>query len=224
MKDRSATRRPWKALPRWIPLPNVLLSPSASDARPCVAASSKRSTRWCSAMAPPWIWNIAEDQFSEAVQIVDRFHAKQHLSELGKALYGLTTPRAYQWADRRKEELDTGKFQALLIAIRRHVPRSEDARRCLHYFQPTANVCVTQSFTPKVCALPQAWWKPDAKWPSVHVLNAPGWHWTVSRLQRHHRASLLKTQRPLSGFLGTQVRTQGRMTHHFLVVHPPQCL
>src|SRR5216683_8204524 len=48
----------------------------------------------------PWIWNIAEDQFPEAVQIVDRFHAKQHLSELGKALYGLTAPRAFQWADR----------------------------------------------------------------------------------------------------------------------------
>lgn len=83
----------------------------------------------------PWIWNIAEDQFPEAVQIVDRFHAKQHLSELGKALYGLTAPRALQWADRRKEELDTGKFQALLTAIRRQVPRSEDARRGLHYFQ-----------------------------------------------------------------------------------------
>src|SRR6202162_737671 len=49
----------------------------------------------------PWIWNIAEDQFPEAVQIVDRFHAKQHLSELGKALYGLTAPRAFQSADRR---------------------------------------------------------------------------------------------------------------------------
>lgn len=83
----------------------------------------------------PWIWNIAADQFPAAVQIVDRFHAKQHLSELGKSLYGLTMPRAFQWVDRRKEELDTGKFQALLTAIRRHIPRSEDARRCLHYFQ-----------------------------------------------------------------------------------------
>ena len=83
----------------------------------------------------PWIWNIAEDQFPEALQIVDRFHAKQHLSELGKVLYGPTAPRAFQWVDRRKEELDTGKFQALLTAIRRQVPRSEDARRCLHYFQ-----------------------------------------------------------------------------------------
>jgi len=83
----------------------------------------------------PWIWNIADDQFPEATPIVDRYHAKQHRSDVGKALYGPTTPRASQWAERRKEELDTGRFPALLKAIRRQVPRSDEARRCLHYFQ-----------------------------------------------------------------------------------------
>jgi hypothetical protein len=57
------------------------------------------------------------------------------LSDLGKALYGLAAPRAAQWAERRKEELDTGRFRALLPAIRRQVSRSDAARRCLHYFQ-----------------------------------------------------------------------------------------
>jgi len=82
-----------------------------------------------------WIWNIADDQFPEATQIVDRYHAKEYLSVLGKALYGPTTPRATQWAERRKEELDSGNFPALLNAIRRQVPRSDLARRCLHYFK-----------------------------------------------------------------------------------------
>src|SRR6202162_881574 len=82
-----------------------------------------------------WIWNIAEDQFPDATQIVDRYHAKQYLSDLGKALYGLTTSRAAQWAERRKKELDTGKFPALFTAIRRQVPRCDLARRCLHYFK-----------------------------------------------------------------------------------------
>ncbi len=82
-----------------------------------------------------WIWNIADDQFPGATQIVDRYHAKEYLSDLGKALYGPTAPRAAQWAARRKEELDTGKFPALLNAIRRQVPRSDLARRCLHYFK-----------------------------------------------------------------------------------------
>ncbi len=34
-----------------------------------------------------WIWNIASEYFPDAIQIVDRFHAKQRLSEVGKAIY-----------------------------------------------------------------------------------------------------------------------------------------
>src|SRR5580704_6016063 len=48
-----------------------------------------------------WIWNIADDQFPGATQIVDRFHAKQHLSDLGKVLYGSSDPRASEWATQR---------------------------------------------------------------------------------------------------------------------------
>jgi hypothetical protein len=83
----------------------------------------------------PWIWNLVAELFPGTIQIVDRFHAKQHLSELSKALYGLASPRAVQWAKRRHEELDSGKFAALLAAIRRQVEHSEEARRCLLYFQ-----------------------------------------------------------------------------------------
>ncbi len=42
-----------------------------------------------------------------------------------------------------------------------------------------------------------------------------------SRLQRYHRSPLCQAEWPLSGLLGTQNGTAGRMTHHFLGVHPP---
>jgi hypothetical protein len=83
----------------------------------------------------PWIWNLVAELFPGTIEIVDRFHAKQRLSELSKALHGLTSPRAVQWAKRRHEELDSGQFHALLAALRRQAARSEEARRCLHYFQ-----------------------------------------------------------------------------------------
>ena len=83
----------------------------------------------------PWIWNLAADLFPQARQIVDRFHAKEHLSNLAKTLYGPADPRAPAWARRRHQELDTGRFRALLAAVRRHAPTWEDARRTLHYFQ-----------------------------------------------------------------------------------------
>jgi hypothetical protein len=83
----------------------------------------------------PWIWNLAHELFPQARQIVDRFHAKQHLSDLGKILYGPTHPRAAEWAKRRHQELDDGRFDTLLAALRRQQPRCPDARRALGYFQ-----------------------------------------------------------------------------------------
>jgi hypothetical protein len=80
----------------------------------------------------PWIWNLIEELFPGIPQIVDRFHAKQHLSDLGKALY--SDPRASQWASERHEELDQGQLRAIVAAIRPHVANCEEARRCLHYF------------------------------------------------------------------------------------------
>jgi hypothetical protein len=83
----------------------------------------------------PWIWNLAHELFPQARQIVDRFHAKEHLSNLAKTLYGPAGPRAPAWAKRRHQELDTGRFDALLAAVRRRASTCEDARRTLRYFQ-----------------------------------------------------------------------------------------
>lgn len=83
----------------------------------------------------PWIWNIAHELFPGSTEIVDRFHAKQHLSDLGKALYGPADSRAEPWAKRRHAELDDGRFDALLRAISRQIPVCEPARQCLHYFK-----------------------------------------------------------------------------------------
>ena len=126
-----------------------------------------------------WIWNIADDQFPDATQIVDRFHAKQHLSDLGKALYGPTAPRAAQWAERRKEELDTGKFPALLTAIRRQVPRSEEARRCLHYFQTNRERMRYPEFHAQGLCTSTGVVEAGCKVAIGTRLKRAGMHWTV---------------------------------------------
>jgi len=126
-----------------------------------------------------WIWNIADDQFPEAVQIVDRFHAKQHLSDLGKALYGPTHPRAARWAERRKEELDTGKFRALLTAIRRQIPRSDEARRCLHYFQTNRDRMRYPEFHAQGLCTSTGVVEAGCKVAIGTRLKRAGMHWTV---------------------------------------------
>jgi hypothetical protein len=81
----------------------------------------------------PWIWNLAEERFPGAVQIVDRYHAKQHLSEVAKAIYGAGSDLATQWARQRHDELDTGQTDALLAALNEHAQANEEARKCKDY-------------------------------------------------------------------------------------------
>ena len=126
-----------------------------------------------------WIWNIAEDQFPDATQIVDRYHAKQHLSDLGKTLYGLSHPRATQWAERRQEELDTGKFQALLNAIRRQIPRSQEARRGLHYFQTNRDRMRYPEFHAQGLCTSTGVVEAGCKVAIGTRLKRAGMHWTV---------------------------------------------
>ena len=82
-----------------------------------------------------WIWNLADQHFPDAIQIVDRFHAKQHLSDVGKAIYGATSDLAKEWARNRHEQLDAGQIEALLLALRTHSPANEEARNCIKYIE-----------------------------------------------------------------------------------------
>ena len=50
-----------------------------------------------------WICNIADELFPGAVQIVDLFHAKQHLWDVAKVIYGPGTDMAERWAKRRRD-------------------------------------------------------------------------------------------------------------------------
>jgi hypothetical protein len=83
----------------------------------------------------PWIWNLADAHVPEAVQIVDRFHAKQHLSDVATSLYGAGTDLGQQWARARHDELDAGDLDAVRTALRRHAPHDDVARKCSDYVE-----------------------------------------------------------------------------------------
>jgi hypothetical protein len=80
-----------------------------------------------------WIWNLADEHFPDAVQIVDRFHAKQHLSDVAKSIYGAGSDLGEPWARARHDELDAGDLDAVLDALRVHSPNDNEARKCVDY-------------------------------------------------------------------------------------------
>jgi hypothetical protein len=79
----------------------------------------------------PWIWNLAHEQFPDAIQIVDRFHVKQHLSDVAKAIYGATSDLAHAWARCRHDDLDAGDTEAVLAALHPHAAAHDEARQCV---------------------------------------------------------------------------------------------
>jgi hypothetical protein len=66
-----------------------------------------------------WIWNLAEQQLPGAVQIVDLYHARQHLWELARKLHpnDQVTQKAWMMVH-QKRLLDKGKIEKLVVALR----------------------------------------------------------------------------------------------------------
>jgi hypothetical protein len=80
-----------------------------------------------------WIWKLTDELFPGAIEVVDLFHAKEHLSDVGKAIFGPTSELARAWARERHAELDEGRLDGLLAALAAHADTSEEARRCHGY-------------------------------------------------------------------------------------------
>lgn len=67
----------------------------------------------------PWIWNQAALRFSRAVQILDWYHASQHVWSCAHGLYGEGTKKAKAWATRMRTTLYEHGGRALLKRLRR---------------------------------------------------------------------------------------------------------
>ena len=66
-----------------------------------------------------WIWNLAAEHFPGAIEIVDLYHARQHLWELARRLYPHDAGKQKDWMKvHQKRLLDRGKIERLVGALR----------------------------------------------------------------------------------------------------------
>ena len=66
-----------------------------------------------------WIWNLVALHFSDAIQIVDLYHARQHLWEVAHKLYPNDEGKQKAWMKiHQKRLLDRGKIEKLVGALR----------------------------------------------------------------------------------------------------------
>lgn len=85
----------------------------------------------------PWIWNMAEEHFPGAIQILDYYHAKEHLCELGKELFADEQGR-HKWLHPLSELLWEGRIGEILDQLRKLEVRGkkkEAVDRTVRYFE-----------------------------------------------------------------------------------------
>jgi hypothetical protein len=94
----------------------------------------------------PWIWNLADEHFPGAVEIVDFYHAVEHLWAVGDALWGDREHSAATrgWVRHNRRQLRRGRADLVIAAIERGQARASPGlsgeratiiRRNLDYFR-----------------------------------------------------------------------------------------
>jgi len=126
-----------------------------------------------------WIWNTAKELFPQAIQILDRFHAKEHLSKAGKAIYG-DSEQSKKWIQRRYNELDEGRMKSLLKALDRHAPQYEEALECADYIRNNRDRMRYPEFHEQGLCTATGVVEAGCKVVIGTRLKRAGMHWTVS--------------------------------------------
>lgn len=85
-----------------------------------------------------WIWNLVADYFYDAHQVVDWYHAKEHLAQAAQLAYGEGSLEALGWLKQQETPLFQGHAdrvsQAITRLAERHPQAKEDLLKQAGYF------------------------------------------------------------------------------------------
>jgi len=127
-----------------------------------------------------WIWKLVAELFPGAIQIVDLFHAKGHLWDVAKAIYGPGSQLGEQWAKQRRDELDEGNIDAVLAALRVHAAANDEARKCVGYVTENRERMRYPEFRAQGLCVSSGVVEAGCKVAIGTRLKRAGMHWTVA--------------------------------------------
>ena len=130
-----------------------------------------------------WIWGIATAKFPEATQIVDLYHAREHVHDLARLLEFMLLDRKDEWLAARLEDLDYGYIDGIVAAARKFPltgVKKNELDTALGYFENNAPRMRYHWF--RQCGLFVGSGVVEASCKSVigQRLKQAGMHWTVS--------------------------------------------
>jgi hypothetical protein len=130
-----------------------------------------------------WIWNIATAKFPEATQIVDLYHAREHLHSLARSLEFMLGDQKDGWLKARLEDLDYGDIDAICDAARLYPlegVKKDDTERELGYFENNAPRMRYHWFRSRGLFVGSGVVEAGCKAVIGQRLKQSGMHWTVN--------------------------------------------
>ena len=140
-----------------------------------------------------WIWNIATGKFPEATQIVDLYHAREHLHSLARPLEFMLGDGKDDWLAARPEDLDYGDIDSICNAARRYPlegVKKDETEKEPGYFENNAPRMRYQWFRSRGLFAGSGLVEAGCKAVIGQRLKLSGMHWTMCRSQRHHHPAL----------------------------------
>jgi hypothetical protein len=91
----------------------------------------------------PWIWNVTQEHFGSSRQVVDWYHAEEHLYKVGRLAFGDGSPQAIRWAKGMETPLYQGQTWRIVEAIqelaKQHRRVAVDLKTEAGYFHTNAH-------------------------------------------------------------------------------------
>ena len=130
-----------------------------------------------------WIWGIATDKFPEATQIVDLYHAREHLHSLTRSLEFMLLDHRDEWLAARLEDLDYGDIEGIETAVRKYPLegiKKDEVERELGYFLNNAPRMRYHWFRSRGLFVGSGVVEASCKTVVGQRLKQAGMHWTVN--------------------------------------------
>jgi len=130
-----------------------------------------------------WIWNLATQHFPEATQIVDLYHAREHVHDLARLLEFMLLDRKDEWLAARLEDLDYGDIDGIEAAVRKYPlegVKKDVVGRELGYFLNNAPRMRYRWFRSRGLFVGSGVVEASCKSVVAHRLKQAGMHWTVA--------------------------------------------
>ena len=127
----------------------------------------------------PWIWNVTGEQFPEAIEIVDLYHAQEKIWDASRALHAGDPPRLREWAEAGCEALAEGRLDDLLGALRSGAAECEQVRQCAEYIECNRDRMQYADFRAQGLSVGSGVVEAGCKTTIGTRLKRAGMHWSV---------------------------------------------